>query len=40
MGKGDRRSKKGKIHIGTYGNTRPQKAKKKVGAAPKGAKKR
>lgn len=39
MGKGDRRTRKGKIHIGTYGNTRPQKVKKKTGAPKKGGKK-
>ena len=31
MGKGDKRSKRGKIHIGTYGNKRKRKkAAKKV----------
>ncbi|MCF7792379.1 MAG: 30S ribosomal protein THX [Candidatus Cloacimonetes bacterium] len=29
MGKGDRRSKKGKIWRGSYGKTRPQKVKTK-----------
>ncbi len=38
MGKGDRRTKKGKIHIGTYGNTRPQKTGKKAGPLKKGKK--
>lgn len=28
MGKGDKKSKKGKIVKGTYGNTRPRKANK------------
>lgn len=27
MGKGDRKSKKGKLFRGSYGNTRPSKAK-------------
>ncbi|MBS3757906.1 MAG: 30S ribosomal protein THX [Desulfobacterales bacterium] len=30
MGKGDIRSKKGKIYRGTYGKTRPRKKKKKA----------
>ena len=38
MGKGDQRSKRGKIHIGSHGVTRPHKAAKKV-AAKKTAKK-
>ncbi len=29
MGKGDRRTRRGKIWRGTYGNTRPRKPKKK-----------
>ena len=29
MGKGDIRSKRGKIHRGTYGKTRPRKKKEK-----------
>jgi 30S ribosomal protein S31 len=42
MGRGDKRTFRGKIFAGSYGNTRPQKAKKKAatktGAAPsKGA---
>ena len=37
MGKGDKKSKKGKIHIGTFGVRRPRKAKKAVAAAPKKA---
>ncbi|MCX7728012.1 MAG: 30S ribosomal protein THX [Bacteroidia bacterium] len=28
MGKGDKKTKRGKIHIGTYGKTRPKKKKK------------
>jgi len=45
MGKGDKRSKKGKIHIGTYGRLRPKKkkaaAKKATAkAAPKKAAKK
>jgi len=42
MGKGDKRTKRGKIHIGSTGVTRPKKAAKKAAkAAPKkeGAKK-
>lgn len=27
MGKGDQRSKRGKIHIGSFGNSRPRKKK-------------
>ena len=30
MGKGDRKSKRGKIFMGTYGNTRPRKSIKKI----------
>ncbi len=33
MGKGDRRTKRGKIFRGTYGNTRPKKKKKRRAAA-------
>ncbi len=33
MGKGDRRSKKGKIFRGTYGKSRP-KSKNKIKSAP------
>jgi len=29
MGKGDLRTRRGKIHRGTYGNTRPKKSKKR-----------
>lgn len=32
MGKGDKRSKKGKIFRGTFGKRRPRKVKKKVAA--------
>src|SRR2546422_11068781 len=32
MGKGDRRTKRGKIFRGTYGNTRPKKKKKRKAA--------
>jgi len=43
MGKGDQKSRKGKIAIGSYGKRRPHKLKKKVEAAaaaePKPAKK-
>jgi 30S ribosomal protein S31 len=42
MGKGDRRTAKGKRNIGTYGNSRKKKALKakanKGAASPKGAK--
>ncbi|HHQ42117.1 MAG TPA: 30S ribosomal protein THX [Chromatiales bacterium] len=31
MGKGDRRTRRGKIWRGTYGNSRPRKEKKKAG---------
>ncbi len=37
MGKGDKRSRKGKIYRGTYGKTRPGKVKKKVRKAAKRA---
>jgi 30S ribosomal protein S31 len=33
MGKGDKRSFKGKVFKGSYGKSRPRKAKKKTGAA-------
>lgn len=40
MGRGDKRSRKGKIFKGSYGNSRLQRAKKAVIAAPaKGVKK-
>lgn len=32
MGKGDRRSRRGKIFRGTFGKARPSKVKKKEGA--------
>ena len=38
MGKGDKKSKRGKIHIGSYGVKRPRKKAVKK-AAPKGEKK-
>ena len=34
MGRGDKRSRKGKIFKGSYGNSRLQRAKKAVVAAP------
>lgn len=40
MGKGDKRSKKGKTNIGSYGNSRPKKAKKRKIAAKVAAKKK
>lgn len=41
MGKGDQRSKRGKIHIGTHGVSRPRKkAAAKKGAAKKTATKK
>jgi len=33
MGKGDRRTKRGKIYRGTYGNTRLKKKRKRTAAA-------
>ena len=44
MGKGDKRTKKGKINIGSYGKSRPKpeklaKAKKEAGIAAAKAKK-
>ena len=33
MGKGDKRSRRGKIYRGSYGKTRPRKRKKKPAAA-------
>jgi len=33
MGRGDRKTKKGKISIRSYGNTRPHAEKKAVGSA-------
>lgn len=38
MGKGDKRSKKGKIRLGSYGNTRRRKKKVKAKAKPAKAK--
>jgi 30S ribosomal protein S31 len=37
MGKGDKRTFRGKVFKGSYGKTRPQKAGKKKQAAPKTA---
>jgi 30S ribosomal protein S31 len=37
MGKGDKRSRKGKIYRGTYGKTRPGKLKKKARKASRKA---
>lgn len=34
MGKGDQKSRKGKIAKGSYGNTRPHKSSKSAAAAP------
>jgi 30S ribosomal protein S31 len=34
MGKGDIRTKKGKIFRGTFGKSRPKKIKKEKGASP------
>ena len=34
MGKGDQRSRRGKIFAGTHGKTRPKRRRKKVVAAP------
>ena len=39
MGKGDKRSKRGKIFKGSYGNTRPQGSKAKGATASKAKKK-
>jgi 30S ribosomal protein S31 len=33
MGKGDRRTRKGKIYAASYGNKRPHRARKAAGAA-------
>ncbi|WP_114782004.1 30S ribosomal protein THX [Botryobacter ruber] len=35
MGKGDKKTKKGKIAKGSYGNSRPHKTKKATAEAPK-----
>jgi len=34
MGKGDKKSRKGKIAMGSYGKTRPHKVKKETEAKP------
>lgn len=39
MGKGDKRSKRGKIHIGTSGVNRPKKKKAKAASPKAGVKK-
>jgi ribosomal small subunit protein bTHX len=39
MGKGDKRTKRGKIFKSSYGNTRPQGSKAKKTVASKGKKK-
>ena len=36
MGRGDKRTFRGKIFAGSYGNTRPQKGKRKAGAKAAG----
>jgi len=38
MGKGDKKTKKGKIIIGTYGVRRPKKVKKAIAVKPKSKK--
>jgi 30S ribosomal protein S31 len=38
MGRGDARTRKGKIFKGSYGKTRPHKVKKAAAARPGGAK--
>jgi 30S ribosomal protein S31 len=35
VGKGDRKTRRGKIYAGTFGKTRPKQAKKKAPAAKK-----
>jgi len=37
MGKGDKRSRRGKIFAGSYGKTRPRHKKKNVAAVPEKA---
>ena len=37
MGRGDKRSKKGKIFAGSFGKTRPKRKKKNVAANPAAA---
>ena len=37
MGKGDKRSKRGKIRIGSHGVTRPRRKKRPTSSAPKTA---
>jgi ribosomal small subunit protein bTHX len=36
MGAGDARTRRGKINIGSYGNTRPHRPKKPATTPPKG----
>jgi 30S ribosomal protein S31 len=40
MGKGDQKSKRGKIWIGTFGKSRPRKSKKKAAPVIKPIRKR
>ena len=40
MGKGDQRSRRGKIHVGTFGRLRPRKKNAVKAAAPKKAAKK
>ncbi|MEM7185887.1 MAG: 30S ribosomal protein THX [Bacteroidota bacterium] len=40
MGKGDKKTKRGKIQMGSYGRLRPKKKKKAQPAAAKGKKKK
>jgi 30S ribosomal protein S31 len=37
MGKGDLRTRRGKIYNGSYGKTRPQRTRKKEGTATRSA---
>jgi 30S ribosomal protein S31 len=37
MGKGDKKTRKGKIHIGSTGNSRPRKKAKRKASLAKGA---
>ncbi|GAB3039667.1 MULTISPECIES: 30S ribosomal protein THX [Oleiagrimonas] len=39
MGKGDKRTRKGKIYRGSHGNTRPRKGKTTAATAPAPARK-
>lgn len=40
MGRGDKKSRKGKIAIGSFGNTRPSRKKKTVAVSKKAATKK